>query len=82
MAQRDYQDWGNYQGPATILELVQQEKNNVKQTSSQGFEGKPDFPKIDIYVPDDHREMDPIDMDWDKWKYQNSWLTTNFQILT
>ena len=47
--------------------MVQQERSNVGRTSAQGFEGgKPDFPKIDIHVPDDHREMDPIDMDWDK----------------
>ena len=26
--------------------------------STQGFEGKPDFPKIEIQVPDDRREME------------------------
>ena len=30
----------------------------------QGFDGKPDFPTIDIYVPDDHREMETSDQDW------------------
>ena len=61
MAQRDYQDWGNYMGPGTILEMVEQEDKNIKSTSVQGFEGRQDFPKIEIHVPDDHREMDTSD---------------------
>ena len=35
-----------------------------KQVSEQGFEGMPDFPKVEIFVPDDHKEMDTADGNW------------------
>ena len=47
-----------------IAELIENEAKNVKAVSLQGFEGKPDFPKVDIQVPDDHREMELADQDW------------------
>lgn len=43
-----------------------QESNKVKTISVQGFEGKLEFPKIEIHVPDDKREMDPSASDWEK----------------
>ena len=32
--------------------------------SDQGFEGKPNFPKLDIRLPEDLREMETPDGDW------------------
>ena len=40
------------------LEELGLEVKKVKSVSVQGFQGKPDFPKIDIHVPDDKREME------------------------
>ena len=36
----------------------------VKQLSEQGFEAMPDFPTVEIYVADDHKEMDTADGNW------------------
>ena len=45
-AQRDYQDWGNVIDG--LYDMIEKEENSKKTVSLQGFEGKPDFPKIDI----------------------------------
>lgn len=59
-AQRDYQDWQKESG---IDDIMARESLNVKPLSAQGFDGRQDFPKVEIRVPDDGREMDTSD-DW------------------
>ena len=62
LAQKDYQDWGNYE--PGFEEIVDKEKSKGKKFSAQGIMEKPDFPKIEIVVPDDALEMETQDKDW------------------
>ena len=62
-AQRDYQDWGNFLGG--ICDLMDNNLASKKTSfSMQGFEAKPDFPKLEIQVPDDRCEMETSDTKW------------------
>ena len=71
-AQRDYQDWGNSLGNIDLVMMATspEEQDGTKSKSAkpnislQGFEGMPDFPKVEIYVPDDRKEMATADGNW------------------
>lgn len=40
------------------------EQSKEKTVSAQGIMEKPDFPRIEIVVPDDKREMETQDQSW------------------
>lgn len=44
--------------------MLDNEMKSKSTVSIQGFEGKPDFPTVDIHVADDKREMETSDQDW------------------
>ena len=83
MAQRDYQDWGNSLGNIDVMMLTIESADGKKKSSKkptfsqQGLENMPDFPLVDIYVPDDHKEMATADGNW--WLRPKSTLNNIIQ---